>query len=868
MKELSLPTRLYISAVILVGGALAFWQLRGLDFSNLWLVAFAVLAAITQVLKVEGPTGTSSYNISWLVYGFTLVLFGPAEAFFVILIAHLVEWVWHRYPWYIQIFNIGMFAVTVSVTGWVYARLISGPASYSLPGAIAIVASMAIFTLINHLMVGLVLRLARGESFSQSGVFGFLTLAIDFSLLSMGAIDALVWTVNPFASLLIIAPLYLIYSTLKVPALQRQTETDPKTGLFNARYFSRALDQELARADRFDRPMTIVLGDLDLLRNINNTYGHLAGDQVLVGIADILKNSVRDYDIVARFGGEEFAILMPETEPEDAYERVEEIRKAIDTAEYEVETSVVPIKATMSFGIAGRDRFGESSSDLIHNADLALYHAKLSGRNHTTIYSGNDLEELFKASQSQREDLRPPDSADIIQHDSERQTSPLPTQESVQSRPPIKDNFGGSPPRPGWQLNAFIGLMGLTAFGLFWMNYGAGSQVDWLTLAGFALIVLALEGLAVDIYVRDTSVSTSAAPFLAGVILTGPVGALVLSLVLAGTSMIKRHSPLKQFLFNTSNHMISSMLVLSLVAAAGAAFTELSGIIQISIAITGAGIMYLSSTILLAGVIHLNTSAPFREIWAERFRWLAVYYLAFGLMSYVILLSFEFGGLLGALIVTTPLFVLRYSQTQYLEHTKNLVKEVRTKNNELNNRAEEIAELNEELLGILSIMAEIRDPYQEGHTRLVTILSVRIAEALHLPATRIGLVRRASLLHDIGQVGIPEAILTKSGPLSPEEYISVRRHVQLGADIVRDSKRLRALTTIIRHHHEWFDGSGYPDGLAGHDIPLEARILAVADAFAAMTSDRPYRKAKPLFEIIHEFKLQAGSQFDPEVVEA
>jgi HD-GYP domain-containing protein (c-di-GMP phosphodiesterase class II) len=94
------------------------------------------------------------------------------------------------------------------------------------------------------------------------------------------------------------------------------------------------------------------------------------------------------------------------------------------------------------------------------------------------------------------------------------------------------------------------------------------------------------------------------------------------------------------------------------------------------------------------------------------------------------------------------------------------------------------------------------------------------------------------------------------------------RHVQVGADIVQDSHRLKALTLIIRHHHEWFDGSGYPDGLIGSEIPLEARILAVADAFAAMISDRPYRKAKPFFEIIEEFRQNSGSQFDPDVVEA
>jgi len=148
-------------------------------------------------------------------------------------------------------------------------------------------------------------------------------------------------------------PLYPIYSTLKVPALERKTETDSKTGLFNASYFEHALASELKRADRFDRPLTVVMADLDLLRNINNTYGHLAGDEVLRGVANILKGSVREYDVVARFGGEEFAILIPETTPQQAYPRVESIRSSIERADFMVPTSVTPIQATMSFGVSG-----------------------------------------------------------------------------------------------------------------------------------------------------------------------------------------------------------------------------------------------------------------------------------------------------------------------------------------------------------------------------------------------------------------------------------------------------------------------------------------------------------------------------------
>src|SRR5258708_4936918 len=247
------------------------------------LLATSALAALGQVLKVEGGSERSSYSTSWVVYAFAFLLLGPAAAVLVMLVAHLVEWAWYKYAWYIQLFNMATFVLCLSLAGALYVWLDGGQPPTGLIGLSAVLIALAAFSLLNHLLMGLVVRLARGQSFKESGVFDWLPLVIDFTLLAMGAGGALLWQFNPFAALLAVIPLYLVYHTLRIPALQRKTQTDPKTGLFNGPYFSEALQNELARAARFHRPLTVVMADLDLLRNITNSYSHLAGDVVLAG---------------------------------------------------------------------------------------------------------------------------------------------------------------------------------------------------------------------------------------------------------------------------------------------------------------------------------------------------------------------------------------------------------------------------------------------------------------------------------------------------------------------------------------------------------------------------------------------------------
>jgi hypothetical protein len=224
LKSLSAQAKAYILGTILAGLGLIAWTVGELDWTNPGLYLLAALGAVAQTLKVEGPNDKTNYNIAWFVYGFTFIALGPTSAILVVIVAHLVEWAWHRYPWYIQSFNIGAHIIPLFLAGLVFETVSGGTPVLDLVGALGMVAANLVFVLGNHFMVGMVIRLARGQSFEESGVFGFYTLLLDFTLLLMGTTTALLWFYNPFASLLNVLPLYLLYNSIRVPALQRQLE--------------------------------------------------------------------------------------------------------------------------------------------------------------------------------------------------------------------------------------------------------------------------------------------------------------------------------------------------------------------------------------------------------------------------------------------------------------------------------------------------------------------------------------------------------------------------------------------------------------------------------------------------------------------
>lgn len=889
MKELSLTTKTYLAAVYILGAASFLHNIRsGFNADLPILIILCMAASILHIAKVVGTTVRSHYTFSFLIYGFTFVHLGLGATLIVILVSNLAEWAWNKPPWFIQTFNISNYSISIWGASIAFQLMNPSGTTASSFGILSLIASMTVFTFLNHLLLAIILWLARGENLKVSRMMDFFPFVMDLTVLLVGCMLELVWEISPFGLLLFLFPLYLIYTSLRIPALERQSETDSKTGLFNHAHFKKQMSSEMARANRFDRPLSVILGDLDLLRNINNTYGHLAGDDVLIGISKILNQSVRDYDVVARFGGEEFAILLPETELSQAFARSEYLRKTIEKQEFVIGTSPTPIRVSMSFGVAQRENFNQTAEEILHNADLALYHSKLSGRNKSYAYKNEEYLEISSSSTDQAPNNLTPaavipgdggnftDSA--VRHPVDDSDPKYNTNDVSNNIEPIEEKKDGSRKsgRKSGTSDIAARLFAFTTFLASLLAFTATLRSlqfediypdHWGGLVILCLLIVISELLSIDLYSKRSSVSTSAVPILLSVLLYGPVGVVLSSLVVALSLFIKYRSPFNRFLFNIGTHILAGTVTLLIVYVFGNDFLGISILSQIAICLLAATSLFLITSWMVALGMSLDLKHSILEIWRDKFEWLVPYYVGIGFIAYSMVFGFQYKNIVGLLLMTIPMFLLRVSQKQYVDRTRQVVEELREKNQVLVKKSDEITELNEGLLMTLAEIIDLRDPFVLGHSYRVTNYATRIGTAMGLNSNQIEAIRKGSLLHDIGKLGIPMEILLKPGKLTPEEFNEIKRHPEIGTKILENSPALRQLMPIVRHHHEKYNGQGYPDGLSGSQIPLEVRIVSLADTIEAMSSDRPYRKARSLEYIFDELRACSGTQFDPIVVE-
>lgn len=350
-------------------------------------IAFLLLvcATIAQQFKVKSPKHQSYYTTTIFFFAAALVL-RPAYVIAIVLAAHVAELVRVRYRWYITAFNVANFVLCSLAAGTIFSVGQSGSGiGDGRPVLYAVLAGLSFVTL-NHLLTALVIMWARNVPLSKAGTLDWENLGTDLALMSVGGLGALLWITNPWLVPLTLGPLFLIYRSLLVPSLKEEARTDPKTELANMKHWNQLAEVEVERARRFRRPLSVAIADLDLLRELNNKHGHLMGDQMIRRVADAIRAALREYDVPARFGGDEFAILMPETALREAMTVGERIRRGVEAIELKgADGSSVAV--SLSVGVALFPQDGGSAGELLAAADRAVYQAKARGRNRVCPFS-------------------------------------------------------------------------------------------------------------------------------------------------------------------------------------------------------------------------------------------------------------------------------------------------------------------------------------------------------------------------------------------------------------------------------------------------------------------------------------------------
>ena len=274
------------------------------------------------------------------------------------------------------------------------------------------------------------------------------------------------------------------------------------------------------------------------------------------------------------------------------------------------------------------------------------------------------------------------------------------------------------------------------------------------------------------------------------------------------------------------------------------------------------GAVYFAvNNLFLIGVWCLHEGGNAIAHFRERVAGSTVYELAYGTFAGLLVLGGQRLGAMVALLVGVPLLTVWLGHRQSLARSAEHVRELEAANDRLRLMMLQTVES-------LARTIEARDPHTGGHTERVGDFALAVARRLPFRDEELRALAAGAVIHDVGKIGIPDAILLKEGPLDEAEWAWMRRHPEIGAYILGGLDIPELAKHVARHHHERFDGGGYPDGLAGEDIPLAARVLTVADALDAMTSDRPYRRALPVDTALAEVRAKAGSQFCPTVVQA
>lgn len=372
----------------------------------------------------------------------------------------------------------------------------------------------------------------------------------------------------------------------------------------------------------------------------------------------------------------------------------------------------------------------------------------------------------------------------------------------------------------------------------------------WNALGALTALSIIAKVFSLQLRLGAASSSVTFAPYLAAVLMLGPAGGIAVAGIteLVTEAFVTKKPPIK-VAHNTGKEII---------ATGGAAFVFLSlgGVPSVSTFdgfslfafIVAAVVYFLVANGATAFAVALSGPADLRDAFSEILIKDFVQNLFTSSLAPLIAFLFVQLGIVGLLLVAVPLALVRRSEQALLR----------------------LDQANQDLLELMVKSIEARDPYTSGHSLRVAMYAKALAKSIGLTSKEIELIEKAALLHDVGKIYEEFApLLRNNRRLTPDERLLMRSHPVRSAELVRTISSLRGYVELcVRHHHESYDGGGYPDGLTGEEIPLGARIIMIADTADAMTTDRPYRHALSYDRLLAELERFSSTQFDPYLVEA
>jgi putative nucleotidyltransferase with HDIG domain len=329
----------------------------------------------------------------------------------------------------------------------------------------------------------------------------------------------------------------------------------------------------------------------------------------------------------------------------------------------------------------------------------------------------------------------------------------------------------------------------------------------------------------------------------------------------------KHHRRLVQMAFNVASLACSIRVSYDVYRAPLLEAGSLEAPLRLLLAATA---FFVTNTLSVATVISLTENQRTWAVWRDSYFWSFPNYLAGAAVAWIVDVTARLGGWQASLLLLPVLYFVYRSHNLYvsrLEEEKMRAEEQRAYAEQQRAHAEEVAALHRRTIETLAIAIEAKDQTTADHLERVEVYAIEVAKQLGLSETELQALRASALLHDVGKLAVPEYIISKPGRLTPDEFEKMKTHTVVGAEIVERIQFPYPVAPIVRSHHEKWDGSGYPDGLSGEQIPIGARILSAVDCLDALASDRQYRRALPLHEAIKVVESEAGKSFDPQVVE-